>query len=94
MASYGHVPTLDEAKAAFTPVFILMNASRRMLILASAPIHAVFWFFCNVISPHKQGSFDFSRTRLTLFRDLPVAMPHRTIEAWQRSLALPNNAGK
>ena len=31
----------------------------------------IFRVFCNVISPHKQGSFDFSRTRLAFFRDLP-----------------------
>src|SRR5258707_10954717 len=31
----------------------------------------IFCFFCNVISPHKQGSFDLSRTRLAFFRDLP-----------------------
>jgi len=35
------------------------------------PHRLIFWFFCNVISPHKQGSFDFSRTRLAFFRDLP-----------------------
>jgi hypothetical protein len=72
-ASYGHVPTLDEAKAVFTLVLIAMNASPRMLILDSAayPHRLIFWFFCNVISPHKQGSFDFSRTRLAFLRDLP-----------------------
>jgi hypothetical protein len=72
-AGYGHVPTLDEAKAVFTLVFIAMNASPRMLILDSAayPHRLIFWFFCNVISPHKQGSFDFSRTRLAFLRDLP-----------------------
>src|ERR1700720_4565983 len=44
-----------------------------MLILASAayPHRLIFWFFSNVISPHEQGSFDFSRTRLAFFRDLP-----------------------
>jgi hypothetical protein len=37
----------------------------------------IFWFCSNVISPHnaisphKQGSFDFSRARLAFFRDLP-----------------------
>jgi hypothetical protein len=33
----------------------------------SYPHRLIFWFFCNVISPHKQGSFDFSRARLAFF---------------------------
>jgi hypothetical protein len=37
----------------------------------SYPRRLIFWFFCNVISPHKQGSFDFSRARLAFFRDVP-----------------------
>ena len=34
---------------------------------SSATLHPAH----NVISPHKQGSFDFSRTRLAFIRDLP-----------------------
>jgi hypothetical protein len=35
----------------------------------SYPRRLIFWFFGHVISPHKQGSFDFSRARLAFFRE-------------------------
>ena len=39
--------------------------------LIAYPHRLKFWCSCDVVSPHKQGSFDFSRARLAFFRDLP-----------------------
>ena len=43
----------------------------RSVASAAYPHRLIFWFFCNFVSPHKQGSFDFSRIRLAFFRHLP-----------------------
>jgi hypothetical protein len=73
MASHGHVPALDEAEAACILVLIPMKCVATHVDLASAayPQRLIFRIFRNVISPHKQGSFDFPRMRLAFFRGLP-----------------------
>ena len=56
----------DRPRVALGPMQRLRQVYRLMSWFCSSVVSRH-----NVISPHKQGSFDFSRTRLAFFRDLP-----------------------
>ena len=74
----------EQLIADFRPCFASQSSIVKGLETAVFPpstaagLQGLMFWFCsnlisphNVISPHKQGSFDFSRTRLAFFRDLP-----------------------